>query len=256
MPNWVSNSVSVRGSTEDLAKFRELAKGKGSPTGIENGKLIYDKGTGALSFWNFIEPEDKEHYFTGDNWYNWNVENWGTKWDASDSAVSSVDTPEGLFYTFETPWGIPEPVFRAMVSQFPQLHFEFWSEEEQGWGASFASSIDEEGNSHLTLTKEWDVPDSHADYVDRENEEGCICSWEEDQNEWYSDCPRPEEDFEVVLNQVIKVRAKNAEHAWEISNKLVEDFVKSIQDENIEATSDSRTWVEKDNQRIYPTLSQ
>lgn len=250
MPNWVSNSVSVRGSTEDLAKFRELAKGKGSPTGIENGKLIYDKGTGALSFWNFIEPEDKEHYFTGDNWYNWNVENWGTKWDAYHSEVSSVDTPEGLFYTFETPWGIPEPVFRAMVSQFPELGFHFWSEEEQGWGAEYKGE-----NGRLVLTKEWDIPDSHADYVDRENEEGCICSWEEDQNEWYSDCPRPEEDFEVVLNQIIKVRAKNPEHAWEISNKLIEDFVKSLEGQNIETTSDSKTWVERNNERIYPKLS-
>ena len=63
MPNWVSNSVSVRGSTEDLAKFRELAKGKGSPTGIENGKLTYDERRGALSFWNFILNSLKEFMF-------------------------------------------------------------------------------------------------------------------------------------------------------------------------------------------------
>lgn len=245
MPNWVYSYVKITGAEEEIAKFRELA-GKEAPSDIKDGQLIYEAKD--LSFWNFIEPEDKEQYFL-ENWYDWNIEHWGTKWDACQTERCLQEKNE-LHYRFETAWSIPEPVFRVMAEKFSGLTFEFYCEEEQGWGAEYKAE-----NGNLALTKEWDVPDSHADYVSLDKEDSCICSWEGDPDDWYSDCPRPEEDFEVVLNQVIKVRAKNAEHAWEISNKLVEDFVKSLGTQGIEPTSDSKTWVERNNERIYPTLT-
>ncbi len=36
---------------------------------------------------------------------------------------------------------------------------------------------------------EYDSPSSHKDYVNRDREDSCVCSHEEDKNEWYDDCP-------------------------------------------------------------------
>ena len=72
-----------------------------------------------LSFWNFIHPTDEEipfYYghkvkdedkddpnatqdermakaltFSGSGWYDWNIRNWGVKWDANASLETDLD---------------------------------------------------------------------------------------------------------------------------------------------------------------------
>jgi hypothetical protein len=256
MPNWVRNYVSVSGSEEDIAKFRETAN-RPAPNGImEDGTLTYEENSNrTISFWNFIEPENKETYFSGQNWYDWNCDNWGTKWDACDTEVVEGETKTTLTYTFDTAWSIPEPIFRAMVVKFPTLDFDFESEEEQGWGATYTSSDGDPESRSLILTKEWDIPQSHADYVALEKEDQCVCSWTDDDEDLYSDCPRASQTFDVVVNQVIQVIAKDAESAWETANKLLEDFAKSVSTSGVVVSDEGRTWVEKNNERVYPKLS-
>lgn len=255
MPNWVYNTIEVSGSEADIAKFREVAS-RPAPVGIENGNLIYEENAQeVLSFWNFVEPTDKEKYFTGEFWYDWNVSNWNTKWDACHPEFLTEEKTK-LVYRFETAWSIPEPIFVAMVAQFPTLDFDFESEEEQGWGATYTSADADGGTRSLMVVKEWDIPDCHADYADRGKEDSCICSYYDEPEEWYSDCPRPVETFDVVVNQVIQVIAKDAETAWETANKLLEDFTKSVTTNGVAFSDEGRTWVEKNNERVYPKLSQ
>jgi hypothetical protein len=283
MPNWVYNTLSVSGSKETIAEFKELA-GRKAPTGFdsETGVLTYDNKEEVLSFWNFKEPEDKAVYFgasdykpegyeswtmeermahsmkfSSDGWYDWNIREWGTKWDACDVDLND-DSETSLGYSFNTAWSIPEPVFVAMVQKFPTLDFEFWSEEEQGWGAEFTSSDgDEDGERSLIMTKEWDIPDSHQDYVDRDREDSCNCASDPDDDEyWYADCPRPEKEFEVVVRQVIRITAKSAESAWEIANGVLENFTNAEQPDGVRISEDSVAWVEEDGVRVYPTLTE
>lgn len=56
------------------------------------------------------------------NWYDWNIKNWGTKWNASDSEE------KGGKITFQTAWSPPVPVILATSKQFPKLEFvlRFW----------------------------------------------------------------------------------------------------------------------------------
>lgn len=46
-------------------------------------------------------------------WYDWCVENWGTKWDAS-RCKSDQNT-----IIFETAWATPEPIFEKLSEEFP-----------------------------------------------------------------------------------------------------------------------------------------
>ena len=276
MPNWVYNSMSVSGSKEDIAKFKEFA-GRPKPEGFDNetGKFTYEEGeTEVFSFWNFIAPpqdaiesgeyfgthgfvEGKQVGDTPNNWYEFNTREWGTKWDACRPELES-ENETSLLYRFETAWSIPEPVFSAVIEKFPTLDFDFESEEEQGWGAKYTSSaVAENGERSLILEEEWDIPDSHADYVARGNEEGCNCQSDPDDEEyWYDDCPRPSKEFEIVVKQVVKITAKDAESAWEIANGVLETFAKTEQPDGVVISEDSVAWVEENGVRVYPTLTE
>jgi hypothetical protein len=251
MPNWVYNSVQISGTKEDLIAFRDKAR-KPAPSGFnsEDGTLTYSDKSEPLSFWNFIEPEDKALYFgasdykpaeyegwsaeerlaysmkfSSNGWYDWNVREWGTKWDAGsvDTNDNTEDKAPYLTYSFETAWSIPEPVFTAMVRQHPTLTFDFESEEEQGWGATYTSSdgddVDENGvpTKSLILVNEWDIPDCHEDYVSRGRD--CWACESGDVEDLYEDCPRDDVEFAVVIQRTFMVKAQNAEQAWEIAEE-------------------------------------
>jgi hypothetical protein len=59
-----------------------------------------------------------------DWWYNWNVANWGTKWNCGDVWHDRADDSvvEGkTSYNFDTAWSPAEPVVAALAEQFPTL---------------------------------------------------------------------------------------------------------------------------------------
>jgi hypothetical protein len=179
MPNWVYNNLSITGTKADIDAF--VAKAT-TPHTTRYEPFLSDEPSEQLredfSFWNFIRPdEDKlDLYFetngshkdpetgemirTGDNeynWYNWNIRNWGCKWDARETELEVDELSDGranLRIKFDTAWDKPDPVFYAMVEQHPELEFDFHWEEEQGWGGE-ASGI----NGEYRLYNEWDIPE-------------------------------------------------------------------------------------------------
>lgn len=202
MPNWMYNTMDVSGRSDHLDLFEERAMqpysrlvDKFTEGGI---KQVWETREEALSFWNFLKPEDEDWYNTDSNWYEWNNENWGTKWEANDvDAMRHSETD--LTYHFATAWSYPEPLMEAMVAQFPKLTFEFYCEEEQGWGAEFVGSA-----GKLIKTKSWDVPNSHADFVALGKPLTCNCAFDDDQRNWFDDCPRSEPTEKDLLAEKIR----------------------------------------------------
>lgn len=189
MANYVFNSITITGKPEHLQAFQEQAR-------FEEREF---------SYWNFVTPpkealdsgeywetngwKDGERYGnTHNNWYNFNCREWGTKWDSVD--VEPIWVKEELKdtligWTWQSPWSPPTPVFKAIVAQNPELAFEFDWEEEQGWGGRAVGVAGE-----FIITKEWDIPDAHDDYVNLGWEDRCQCESEDDSEYWYDDCPR------------------------------------------------------------------
>ena len=62
------------------------------------------------------------------NWYDWQCDNWGTKWNAYSAHIESEwdggDCCE-LEIHFDTAWATPTPIFEALRS---------WDEVEGVWG--------------------------------------------------------------------------------------------------------------------------
>jgi hypothetical protein len=188
MPNWVYNNLTVSpnpdagGTIKDVAALVEQV-GKAytvTATKWDTNEKYEQKVEEPFSFWNIVRPADEDLQKYDESlgapgvspfWYDWNCDNWGTKWDASDVEFTDHE-PEHKQYRFSTPWAPPIPVLTTLSEQHPNLHIELEWEEEQGFGGTF---VFREGNAHETLY--YDVPNSHADFVERGREDECACTW-------------------------------------------------------------------------------
>lgn len=203
MPNWVYNSLHCHGSKEDLDKLQEFFR-------MEIRINKWDKETRTDYYENeyvdftymairnpFSDPYnvDPDEYHgtngfvdgervgeTPGNWYYWNNNHWGVKWDAVRESVERED--ELLTYYFESPWGPPwEDMMLELSEKFPTIAFTHRYDEEQGWGGEY-----EFQNGMISEMMEWDIPTSHADHVSLD--QSCTCEmWTDDPDMWYDDCP-------------------------------------------------------------------
>lgn len=103
MPNHVRSRVSFSGkdvysiidlvNTNDQFDFEKIIP---MPENILRGNLSVDDMNNSL------------------NWYNWSIDNWGTKWNAYDSSFG------GTGVEFSTAWSCPIPVFEKLSAMFPE----------------------------------------------------------------------------------------------------------------------------------------
>ena len=193
MPNWVNNTLTVEGSMA-----QEFAK-KAAQTytlGYKDAKareetyatpIYFEVNEKDLSFFNFVKPETEkamEDYITG-GWYDWNVYNWGTKWDALEvSRTDDRNNPVEVSFIFNTAWSPPVEWLYKVAEQYPDLKFTLEYREESGWGGEMIAYKGE-----VVADKSYDVPSSHQEWIDQ-GEECLSCVYEQ---ELYEDCPKEEE---------------------------------------------------------------
>jgi hypothetical protein len=171
MPNWVFNGLTIEGSPElinDLVRqmnkpFVMLHDSWNMTTGQMEVKQttypnpvfafynIYNHRQAGISDEEYIKQPDhtlpiaEAMMFKGNHWYDFNVREWGTKWDV---AVSPDDkypdtyiegpTPNSenlvVYYNMNTAWSPPMPAIAKLSEQYPSLLFTLSYEEETGWG--------------------------------------------------------------------------------------------------------------------------
>ena len=151
MPNWVTNHVNVRGDYGDFFKRAKMAEESGlfnefvpRPKCYEYDTTNYHTGdrkfgnllkVGTKLGWgdnaftvdeNYIEQfkkaekEQKKHGAIG--WYEWDIKNWGTKWDACDLSVCDDDNV-GDMLDFQTAWSYPDKFFKSVSKLYPKARF-------------------------------------------------------------------------------------------------------------------------------------
>lgn len=74
--------------------------------------------------------EIQEEFKTGMDWYNWNVRNWGTKWEINESWSNHTETSLG--YSFETAWSPPVEALINLSKMYPALQFHMEGIDENG----------------------------------------------------------------------------------------------------------------------------
>ena len=130
MPNHITNRIKLTGEPAEIRKALEAVKD--------------DKhGIGTIDFEKVIPMPDnifrgnlgteERRLYGNNNWYDWSVANWGTKWGAYgyDESVDYSENKDSLF--FLTAWAAPHPVVAKLAEMFPALTFEHeWADEDIG----------------------------------------------------------------------------------------------------------------------------
>jgi len=109
----------------------EKAEGHWEVNGLLIEKEVLDNGTikdfVAVGFGgSWVCPTHKLGEISShpDWWYNWNVANWGTKWNCGEvwnDRADDLATDGRTSYNFETAWSPAEPVVHALSGLFPTL---------------------------------------------------------------------------------------------------------------------------------------
>ena len=118
MPNWCSNYLIVEGDLNELKDFKS--------------KTIKESDNGGLKFtMEELLPTPKDMLEdTGvmPAWYNWRVENWGTKWDTDTYDVDENDELN-LKIGYNTAWAPNEAFIKYASDKYPNLKFKLTFEE-------------------------------------------------------------------------------------------------------------------------------
>lgn len=114
----------------------------------------------ALNVWRGNASTEHDRAF-GRTWYEWNRENWGTKWNAySHHPIERCE--DWLILRFETAWSPPYPWLAAVLNKFGLTFEHNWLDEgseigrtglfrvRDDWGAEWAEADASESlNRHL-----------------------------------------------------------------------------------------------------------
>ena len=121
MPNNTQNIMKVIGEKEAVAKCFDLIKGKTSNDPNREQLIDFEKIIPMPEhiFRGSLGEKERELYGEN-NWYDWSVDNWGTKWNAY--YCERIDDSTIKFFTA---WSVPEPIYKNISEMFPSLKFEF-----------------------------------------------------------------------------------------------------------------------------------
>ena len=96
MPNWCSNTAVINGPR---------------PV-IDDIKSVIEHPEQGLLSWMRPMPADQR-----DNWYDWCVSNWGTKWDVTEAMICDETEEDSITLSFDTAWGPPLDAFRSWAER-------------------------------------------------------------------------------------------------------------------------------------------
>lgn len=141
MPNHCYNRVTVYSDNEqDVQALYEIFE---SGTNPKNDKTVFGqiipepnwkeipvggelpvKSDNMFGMYRFASNDKQD-----DRWYDWRIQNWGTKWDCYDLTIDEGDLPNGFEATFNTAWSPPEEVCYALKEKFEGLSVSWFYDE-------------------------------------------------------------------------------------------------------------------------------
>lgn len=185
MPNWCSNTIIVSGEAGEVAKFNEwLGDGKAflskilpTPQPLTETIAGFHGDTEKQKELEKQEQSNLEQ-FGYKNWYDWNIANWGTKWDVDVEVddVSSID--EQVIMSFDSAWSPPQQAIAVLAEKFDKLSFRHSFLEE---GVGFVG-YDEYENGGVSISEYNEDSDSDEWKELAQNEFGWE-PWEDDEEE-------------------------------------------------------------------------
>lgn len=119
MPNWCWNNLQVMCTEEHVAELQDF---------VEKSTSIKDT---EFSFEGTLFRGNRE------DWYNWSLNNWGTKWDACEPYIDESE-PQFFSVSFESAWSPPCNWIEDIMHKYTNLEFELEYDEP---GCCFAGKL-------------------------------------------------------------------------------------------------------------------
>ena len=157
MPNWCINKLNiVAPSKEKMAEVAEAIRSDEEPLSFEKISPMPEslKGTTSPSRnGSDVSVADSMTRITEvlngtvkdyNDWYEFNLGEWGTKWDVKAVMVESGTPDNQMTMEFQTAWSPPNKILEKLMDRFPDVDFELYYLEP---GMEFAGVHDREGDS-------------------------------------------------------------------------------------------------------------
>lgn len=138
MPNWVTNRIVFHGDQENIDRVLQYIKGNGSK--IDFNKIIPMPDN---IYRGDLGKRERELYGSN-NWYDWRIANWGTKWNAYWSSINNENST--IILWFDTAWSCPLEVLDRLAEICIENKVGFegeWADEDCGTNIGEFWTVDE-----------------------------------------------------------------------------------------------------------------
>ena len=164
MPNWCSNRARITGPAPVIKEITEILN-------QDNPELL-----------NWMVPQP--NFENDQDWYQWNVNNWGTKWDICDVYIDNDAEEDSITFSFSSAWAPPVEAFHTWAAGDGRVEFslEYW---EPGCGFVGTTTYDGE----YLDTDDVDSNSNPARYREIASDVWGYEEWDEPEplTEWYKD---------------------------------------------------------------------
>jgi hypothetical protein len=142
MPNWCSNTIELKGDKESIDEFQK-----------------------------FLDESN------GKGWYDWNVQNWGCKWncDAQDWELNEDGT--SISFWFDSPWAPPIVLYEMISDSYNvDAHYleegmEFVGRFCEGYDEFYEySDVDSLDDIPEEILEQWNLRENLMDREEMEDE--------------------------------------------------------------------------------------
>ena len=132
MPNWCQNyltvSITDKSTMENLNDF--IRYNNSEQSSLDFNKLIPmpEEIRNTNSPNNSETKQELVDKYGVDNWYEWSIKNWGTKWN-TDSEMIVQNNVTSVKYIFDTAWSPPIPWIMKLIEKYPNFDINLEYEE-------------------------------------------------------------------------------------------------------------------------------
>ena len=194
MPNWCNNNITIQGSTETIKTLWEEATAEDG--GLLSAMVPMPK---ALEGTTSPTPQPGASNYEGeqpkvdgyDNWYDWSVARWGTKWDVSTEGLEFTDNGDGtasISGWFDSAWAPPLTAYETFCEDMDGVYIEasyheggmdfggFWDSEtgeehmdgiQETW-EQYKDNLDDAPSLFKRIDEEYGLSDQYAEWEEME----------------------------------------------------------------------------------------
>jgi len=189
MPNWCNNYLVLEHEDPEMINRAKKAYAEGKLLAefvpvpddlhIVAGRVGDDEDQKQKDLVAQEEVNVAKHGYA--NWYDYCVNEWGTKWDVGGEDMLTEDGPNALRMSFDSAWAPPIAAMEKFQDQGFKVKLIYWES-----GMCFCGIYDENGDDYMDYT------DMTADEVDKainDEVDECMCivenlrEWEEENRE-------------------------------------------------------------------------